>query len=129
MKNEIRIRIQKNNNIFCSLKTKKVPIKTYICCRCCRYNNLNGTRTSLKLYKTVSHISFLHFFTKTRKTSGKTLANYIENSTLTDGENMLLVTHQDRDDDNYYDDCNKSNTNRVNETMPSSTDKESTLRL
>ena len=42
---------------------------------------------------------------------------------------MLLVTHQDRDDDNDYDDYNKSNTNTVNETMPSSTDKESTLRL
>lgn len=45
---------------------------------------------------------------------------------------MLLVTHQDRDDDNDYDDSNKSNTNRVNEiifTTPSSTNKESTLRL
>ena len=49
-----------------------------------------------------------------------------------DEENLSLVTHHDEDHDDDYDDYNTRNTSRVDETTfstPSSTHKQSTLRL
>ena len=52
----------------------------------------------------------MHFSTKSRKASGQKLTKQTEHPIFVGNENILLITHHDKDSENDYVDYNRPNT-------------------